>query len=311
MLRIATRRSALARAQALHVGRLLSQRTGEPFALRPMATTGDQFPERAVSAFDAKGLFVDTTRQAVLAGDCDLVVHSFKDLPSDPVAGLALGAVPDRADPRDALVTRDGRPLSALDHTWVVGTSSERRRLMLLDAKPGLQVIGLRGNLDTRLRKVADGRLDAAVIALAGLARLVAPRERGGRGPLGVPVQLQALEPGECLPAPAQGALAVEHRADDDRVAAAVRAIDDAVLHRRVRAERALLAHLDAGCLSAVGALCRPGTDGTLELLGALGDPGRRRLVRRSLTGHADRPEDLGRELADDLTAALDRERTA
>ncbi len=310
MLRIATRRSALARAQALRVGQLLTARTGEPFALRPMATTGDLHPDRAVAAFDSKGLFVDTTRQAVLDGACDLVVHSYKDLPSDPVAGLELGAVPDRADPRDALVTRDGRPLSALDHTAVVGTSSERRKLMLLTAKPELQVIGLRGNLDTRLRKVADGALDAAVIALAGLQRLVAPREQGGRGPLQVPVQLHALEPGECLPAPGQGALAVEHRADDARVAAAVRAIDAPVLHQRVRAERALLARLDAGCLSAVGALCETTELGALELIGALGDPGRRQLVRRSLSGPFDRAEELGRDLADDLMAAIDREPT-
>ncbi|HEY8341365.1 MAG TPA: hydroxymethylbilane synthase, partial [Egibacteraceae bacterium] len=201
MLRIATRRSALARAQAFQTGQLLQVRTGEPFELVPLATTGDLHPDRAVGDFDTKGLFVDAIRAAVLDGDCDVAVHSFKDLPSDPVDGLVVAAVPPREDPRDVLVSRDGAVLSTLADTATVGTSSQRRRLQLLRARPGLSVLPLRGNLDTRLRRVADGELDAVVVAFAGLRRLYRPEAEGGVGALGLPLTAAPLEPGECLPA--------------------------------------------------------------------------------------------------------------
>lgn len=306
MLRIATRRSALARAQAFQVGQDLAERTGGDFELVAVSTTGDEQPERAVASFDAKGLFVDGTRREVLAGRADFVVHSAKDLPSQRAEGLALAAVPRRADPRDALVTRDGRPLAELDRAAVVGTSSERRKLQLLAAKPELEVVGLRGNLDTRLRKVADGEIDACVIAMAGLQRLLVPPEQGGVGTLDVPVRIAPLEPGECLPAPAQGSLAVECRSGDDDARAAAKLVDDRTAHTRLLAERALLARLDAGCLSAVGALCTLTGVGGLELIGMWGDPASGRSVRRSLTGSYDKPAQLGRDLADDLKAALD-----
>jgi hydroxymethylbilane synthase len=306
MLRLATRRSSLARAQTFGVGRLLAQATGDDFELVVASTTGDEHPEQAVAAFDAKGLFVDGTRRAVLDGRADLVVHSAKDLPSGSAEGLALAAVPPRADPRDALVTRDGRPLGKLAAGAVVGTSSERRRVQLQAAAPQLEVVGLRGNLDTRLRKVADGTLDACVVAMAGLQRMLAPCEQGGVGALEVGVRIAALEPGECLPAPAQGALAVEARTDDAAARAAAARVDDGISHTRLLAERALLAGLDAGCLSAVGALAQLTDVGAIELLGMWGDPDTGALARRSLTGGFDKPARLGRELADDLTAALD-----
>lgn len=306
MLRLATRRSALARAQAVGVGQLLARATGEDYELVETSTTGDDHPEQAVAAFDSKGLFVDGTRRAVLEGRADLVVHSAKDLPSGSAEGLALAAVPPRADPRDALITRDGRALSQLVAGEVVGTSSERRRLQLLAAAPHVEVVGLRGNLDTRLRKVADGRLDACVVAMAGLQRMLAPAEQGGVGPLDLGVQVAALEPGECLPAPAQGSLAVEARADDEAARSAAGKIDDRISHTRLLAERALLGRLDAGCLSAVGALAVLTELGAIELLGMWGDPDTQRLVRLSLTGGFDKPARLGRELADDLKAALD-----
>ena len=210
MLRIATRRSALARAQASQAGRDLAERTGEDFELVPLATSGDLAPTRAVTDFDTKGLFVDALREAVLVGDCDLAVHSGKDLPTEAVEGLVVGAVPRRADPRDVLVTRDGHALADLPATAIVGTSSERRRLQLLRVKPALQVLAVRGNLDTRLRKVADGELDGVVVAAAGLQRLYVPEGEGGIGPFELPLHAYVLEPGECLPAAAQGALAVE-----------------------------------------------------------------------------------------------------
>jgi hydroxymethylbilane synthase len=304
-IRIATRRSALARAQAYQTGLQIAERTGADFELVPMATTGDLSPDRAVADFDTKGLFVDTVRRAVLEGDCDLVIHSFKDLPSDPVEGLALGAVPKRADPRDVLITRDGYAFANLPPTAIIGTSSERRRLQLLKVKPGLQVLPVRGNLDTRLRKVADGELDGVVVALAGMQRLFTSPERGGTGPLGLPLKAYVLEPGECLPAAAQGALAVECRADDDDAFAACKAVNDLPTRAQVTAERAFMTALGGGCLAAVGALCTLTGHGALELIGFMGDPGRRHMVRLSAEGPYKDPEGLGRRLAADVASAL------
>jgi hydroxymethylbilane synthase len=306
MLRLATRRSKLARAQAHQVGELLAERAGDGFELVLVSTTGDEHPDQAVAAFDSKGLFVDGTRRAVLAGDADFAVHSAKDLPSGSAEGLVLAAVPRRADPRDALVTVDGRPLSQLPAGAVVGTSSARRALQVRHARSDVEIVGLRGNLDTRLGKVAAGELDACVIAMAGLQRLLTPPERGGVGQLDVGVQVCPLEPGECLPAPAQGSLAVECRSDDQAARGAGKLIDDRTAHTRLLAERSLLARLDAGCLSAVGALGSLTGVGGLELMGMWGDPDSERMVRLSLTGGYDKPTRLGRDLADDLKAALD-----
>lgn len=304
MLRIATRRSALARAQSFQTGALLGHRTGAAWELVPMATTGDLSPERAIGAFDSKGLFVDTIRQALLDGEVDLAVHSYKDLPSDAVAGLVIGAVPAREDPRDVLVTRDGHSLATLPAIATVGTSSERRRLQLLRAKPGLQVLPVRGNLDTRLRKVADGEFDAVVVAFAGLRRLYVAEEAGGVGPLGLPLKAVPLEPGEVLSSPAQGALAVECRAGDTDALAVCRQLDDTPTHRAVRAERAFLSRLGGGCLAPVGALCTLTGVGGLSLTGMLADPVNRRVLRLSDAGPYDRPEELGASLADQAVAA-------
>lgn len=268
-----------------------------------MATTGDLAPDRAIGEFDAKGLFVDTIRAALLAGEVDLAIHSYKDLPSEPVDGLVIGAVPVREDPRDVLVTRDGHGLADLPAIATVGTSSERRRVQLLRAKPGLQVLPVRGNLDTRLRKAADGELDAVVVAFAGLRRLYVAESDGGVGPLGLPLKAVALEPGEVLPAPAQGALAVECRAGDETALAACAAIDDAVTRAVVHAERAFLTRLGGGCMAPVGALATVTDRGALRLLGMLGDPARRQVVRVSDEGPYDQPEQLGESVADQVVA--------
>lgn len=300
MLRIATRRSALARAQAFQVGSLL----GEPFELVPMATTGDLHPEQPVGAFETKGLFVDTIRQAVLDGDCDLAVHSAKDLPTEPAAGLILAAMPEREDPRDLLVTREPTALVTLRRLATVGTSSERRRVQLLRARPDLQVLPVRGNLDTRLRRVAEQELDAVVVAWAGLRRLYRPHDEGGVGALDLPLHAAPLEPGECLPAAGQGALAIECRADDDRTQQRCAAIDDPRTRQAVAAERAFLVEVGGGCLAPVGALATVLPDGQLELAGMIADPGRRQILRRSQRGLADAPERVGVELAQACVAA-------
>lgn len=305
MLRLATRRSALARAQAFQVGRAIAERTGERFELVAMATTGDTQPERAPAEFDTKGLFVDSIRAAVRSGDCDLAVHSAKDLPSGPVDGLVVAAYPQRADPRDLLVSRDGYALATLPATATVGTSSARRAVQLLKARPGLGVTAMRGNLDTRLRKVADGEFDAVVVAAAGMSRLYVPEADGGTGALDLPLTGYLLEPGECVPAAAQGALAVECRSDDPATLALARAVDHRPTRQRVLAERAFVERLGGGCLAAIGALCTPTGRGELELIGMLGDLGRRRVLRRSFRGDARDPQRLGSDLADDMQAAF------
>ena len=305
MIRIATRRSALAKAQAFQTARLLQRRTGEPFELVPMATSGDLAVDIPVDQVDVKGMFVDTIRAAVLSGDCDLAIHSYKDLPTDQTPGLTIAAVPEREDYRDILISREGYALSTLPALAVVGTSSERRKLQLLRSKPGLQVLGLRGNLDTRLRKVADGEYDAIVVAYAGLRRLYAPKEAMGLGPLGLPLKAAPLEPGEMLPAAAQGALAVECRDDDDRIRSLCRQIDHQPTRRTVLAERSMLEGIGGGCLAAVGALCSVTASGGLELLGMAGDPARRQMMRLSWQGPYDQPEKLGHELAEELRTAL------
>lgn len=306
MLRIATRRSALAQAQAFQTGVVLQRMTGEPFELVPMATSGDLAADVPVDQIDVKGMFVDTIRAAVLDGDCHLAVHSYKDLPTDAVDGLAIAAVPEREDARDILVSRDGYALPTLPALATVGTSSERRRLQLLRAKPGLQVLPIRGNLDTRLHKVAGGEFDAVVVAFAGLRRLYAPVELKGLGPLRLPLTAAPLEPGECLPAAAQGALAVECRTDDAATLALCRQIDHLPTRRMVTAERAMLEGIGGGCLAAVGGLCSITADHELELLGMAGEPQRRKMVRLSWRGPYDQPEALGRQLAAELRAALD-----
>jgi hydroxymethylbilane synthase len=203
-------------------------------------------------------------------------------------------------------VSREGYALATLPPLAMVGTSSERRRLQLLRAKPGLQVLPLRGNVDTRLRKVADGELDAVVVALAGLQRLYVPQEAGGAGPLGLPLTAAPLEPGELLSAPAQGALAVECREHDEDALLICKAINHAPTERIVRAERAFLSAVGGGCLAAVGALASVTQVGALELAGMLGDPARRRVVRGTHQGPYAKPEALGQTLAADLTAALE-----
>lgn len=298
--RIATRRSRLARAQAGVVAEALERTTGRPGELVPLATSGDRDPKRSVDAFDTKGLFVDRTREAVRAGDCHLVVHSHKDLPTDPVPGLTVAAVPGRADPRDALVTPEGHRLATLpkDERVVLGTSSVRRRAQIQHLRPDVMVQPLRGNVETRLAAVAGGELDGVVVAMAGLQRLGLEL-----GVVAVP-----LEPGECLPAPAQGALAVECREDDGETREALGEIHDPEAGRCVVAERALLAELEGGCRAPIGALARlvevPGEGRRLELTGLVAAPDGSRLARVSERGGPGEPGELGRRVAGRLRSA-------
>lgn len=270
-----------------------------------MSSTGDEHPERRIDAFDVKGLFVDKIREAVLAGDCHVAVHSFKDLPTENHPDLVVAAIPGREDPRDLLVTRDGRPFASLPAGATVGTSSERRKLQLLRVKPGLQVLPLRGNLDTRLRKVAEGEYDAVVVALAGLKRLYTSPERGGKGPLDLPLKAIPLEPGEMVPAPAQGAIAIECRVDDARTVQALEAVDHLPSRKAVETERAFLAAVQGGCTTPVGALCSLTGLGGLELLGMLGNAATRRMLRLSTSGGFDQGVEIGTRLGLEMREAL------
>ena len=297
--RVATRRSALARAQAQQVADALAAASARPAELVPLTTTGDEHPDRAVESFDAKGLFVDGIREAVRDGRADIAVHSYKDLPTIRSPGLVIGAVPTRLDPRDALVTREGHGVARLPRLATVGTSSARRRAQLARARRDLVLQPVRGNVDTRLRRVADGDLDGVVLALAGLARL---------GPTEHAVNAVVLEHGECLHAPAQGALAIECREDDDATLEALHALDDTATRALIRAERALLEEMSGGCTAPIGAHAAYVSESRIELLGMVSDPSGTNLYRASHQGAAHDPAALGVALAITLLDAGGRD---
>jgi len=289
MIRLGTRRSALATAQATWVADRL-RALGHEVELVPIVTTGD-VNKAPLEQIGGTGVFVSALRDALLASEIDIAVHSLKDLPTAPVDGLAIGAVPVREDPRDVLVARDGLTLGELQQGALVGTGSPRRVAQLDALGLGLECTGIRGNVDTRIGLVADGKLDAVVLARAGLSRL-------GR----LAEVTETLDPIQVLPAPGQGALGIECRADDAEVLAALAPLEDPATRAAVTAERQMLATLEAGCTAPVGALAEvvEGEDGPeLWLRGALGqEDGVRRL---SANGPVDDPVSLGKALANEL----------
>ncbi|HYU86441.1 MAG TPA: hydroxymethylbilane synthase [Kribbellaceae bacterium] len=289
MIRLGTRRSQLATVQATWVADALRAR-GHEVELVPIVTTGDT--NRApLEQIGGTGVFVSALRDALLDKTIDVAVHSLKDLPTAAVDGLTLAAIPPREDPRDVLVARDELTLGELPAGSVVGTGSPRRVAQLEALGLGLELTGIRGNVDTRISMVAEGKLDAVVLARAGIARL-------GR----LDEVTEVLDPIQVLPAPGQGALAIETRADDAEVVTAAAVLDDAFTRAAVLAERTLLATLEAGCTAPVGALAEvvEGDDGPeLWLRAVLGtDHGVRRLAAN---GPLDDPAGLGRNLAVEL----------
>jgi hydroxymethylbilane synthase len=241
-LRLGTRGSALALAQANLVARRVREATGREVELVRIVTSGDR--SSAPIARLGVGVFVSALRDALAAKEIDFAVHSYKDLPTAPAEELVIAAVPEREDPRDALVARDGLTLSQLPAGARIGTGALRRMAQLRALGLPAEVVSIRGNVDTRLRKVASGELDAVVLARAGLARLGRAHEI-----------TEILDPSLMLPAPAQGALAVECRVDDPDLVEALAGLDDPVSRAAVTAERALLATLEAGCSAPVAAL--------------------------------------------------------
>jgi hydroxymethylbilane synthase len=255
-VRVGTRRSLLATTQAEHVAALLRAQLGVDTELVAVTTEGDRSQAAGTPLLGSStGVFVGALRDALLAGEVDLAVHSLKDLPTYPEPGITLAAVPPREDPRDVVVARDGLTLGELPAGSVVGTGSPRRVAQLHALGLGLDVVGIRGNVDSRIGKVRAGECDAVVLARAGLARI-------GR----LDEVTEVLDPLQMLPAPGQGALAVECRSDDP-LAGLVAALDDPVSHAAVLAERTLLATLEGGCTAPIGALADVAEgDGGLEL---------------------------------------------
>lgn len=293
-MRVGTRRSALALAQSGLVAAALRGH-GHEVDLVEIVTEGDRSAE-AIRTLGGTGVFVTELRRRLLSGDVDVAVHSLKDLPTEPADGLVLAAVPPREDPRDALVARDGKVLGDLPDGARIGTGAPRRVAQLRALGLGLDVVPIRGNVDTRLRRVADGDLDGVVVAAAGLARL---------GRLGEATEI--LDPFQVLPAPGQGALAVECRADDASVREALAVLDDPDTRAAVVAERTVLATVEAGCTAPVGVLAdiAMGDDGPEIYLRAVvaSDDGAS-VVRLSATGPFSDPVGLGRRLAADLLEA-------
>ncbi len=291
-LRLGTRASALALAQSGHVATALTARSGRPVELVHVQTQGD-LSRDAIAVLGGTGVFVTALREALLAGAVDLAVHSFKDLPTAPAPGLVVAAVPPREDPRDVLVARDGLTLGELAPGVRIGTGSPRRAAQLRALGLGHVVEPIRGNVDTRIGYVRSGRYDAVVLARAGLARL-------GR----LDEATEVLDPLQMLPAPAQGALAVECRADDAALVELLAALDDPTTRAAVAAERALLGALEAGCTAPVAALAEvaEGDDGPeIYLRGLAAALDGSALVRLSATGPTSAAEETGRRLAAEL----------
>jgi hydroxymethylbilane synthase len=292
-LKVGTRGSALARTQTSTVVAAIAA-LGLKVDVVEIVTTGDR-STAALTQIGGTGVFVSALRDALLAGEIDVAVHSYKDLPTAQEPGLLVAAVPPREDPRDALVARDGLTLGELPPGAVIGTGSPRRAAQIRALGLGVEVVPIRGNVDTRLGKVSSGELDAVVLARAGLARL----DR-------LDAVTEALDPLQVLPAPAQGALAVECRASDSELVAQLAALDHAESRAAVVAERALLAALEAGCTAPVGGLAviADGDDGPeLFLRGSVTAADGSDAVRLSATGPVTEAAAIGRRLAADLLA--------
>ena len=235
-LRLGTRKSPMAQAQSLQVARLVTDRTGREIELAPITTFGD-VSRAQLAQIGGTGVFVSGLRASLLAGDIEFAVHSLKDLPTGPAEGIRLAAVVARDDPRDALAARDGAKLADLPSGARIGTGSPRRAAQLLLLRPDLRPVPVRGNAGTRLAKITSGEVDAVILAYAGLVRI-------GR----LDAVSQVFEPDEMLPAPGQGALAVECQASRDDIAALLACADDPASRAATTAERAVLAALQAGC---------------------------------------------------------------
>jgi hydroxymethylbilane synthase len=284
-IKVGTRGSTLARIQTQTVADAL----GAPTEIVHIVTAGDR-SAAPVEQIGGTGVFVSALREALLRKEIDVAVHSYKDLPTAPAEGIVIAAVPTREDPRDALVARDGLTLAELPPGARIGTGSVRRTAQLRALGLGHEVVPMRGNVDTRLRRVAEGAVDGVVVALAGLRRL---------GREGEATEL--LDPIQVLPSPAQGALAVECRADDQDLINLLSTVDDADTRAAVVAERAMLAALEGGCTAPIAALAEIAEGAEIYLRGSVTASDGSGAVRLSATGPVTDADGLGRRLAAEL----------
>jgi hydroxymethylbilane synthase len=295
MLKLGTRASALATTQSQHIADRLRHEAGVDVELVTISTEGDRDQSTPLAALGGQGVFVAALREAVASGEVDFAVHSLKDLPTTPDPRLTLAALPSREDPRDAVIARDNLTLGELPAGATVGTGSPRRTAQINALGLGLTVVPIRGNVDTRIAKVHNGELDAVVVALAGLKRLGRADEA-----------TELLDPLQILPAPGQGALACECRADDGATTHVLAVLDDSETRSAVTAERSLLATLEAGCSAPVGALAdvAMGDDGDeLWLRAVVADVSGSPSIRLSATGSPHDAAAVGEQLAAELLA--------
>ena len=296
LLRIATRGSALALWQANHIRERLAQLHGIESELIRIRTSGDKFQGASVAQVSeqagTKGIFIKELEEALLAGTADLAVHSMKDVPTENPAGLVFPAITKREDVRDCLISRDGAKLKDLACGARVGTSSLRRQVQLRHHRPDLELLDLRGNVDTRLKKVAAGEFDAIVLATAGMNRLGASDKI-----------TQILPPEIMLPAVGQGALGIEARVDDRETLRLVAALDEPESHEAVTAERALLRELEGGCQVPLGAWARR-ENGELRLEACVFSADGKEFVRKDLRGRPEEADKLGVRLGQILIEA-------
>ncbi|MFC6287991.1 hydroxymethylbilane synthase [Nocardioides sp. GCM10027113] len=294
-IRLGTRASLLATTQSGTVAAMIRDQLGREVELVEVSTHGDVDRTSPLAQLGGTGVFVSALRDALLAGEIDVAVHSLKDLPTAPHAGIALAACPPREDPRDVVVARDGLTLGELPVGSRVGTGSPRREAQLHALGLGLEIVGIRGNVDTRIGKVRSGDYDAVVLARAGLARI-------GR----LDEATEVLDPLQVLPAPGQGSLAVECRSDDDDLVAELARLDDPRTRAAVEAERAVLATLEGGCSAPIGALAEvvEGDEGDELWVRAVAlSPDGVLAVRRSATGDPTDAVGVGTRLANEMLA--------
>lgn len=293
-LRIATRKSPLALWQAQHVATLLREaHPGLDIELVPLVTQGDRIQDRSLASIGGKGLFIKELEVAIEELRADIAVHSMKDVPADLPPGFSIGAVLTRADPRDALVTHSGiTRLEDLPRGARIGTSSLRRQAQLCALRPDFTIEALRGNVDTRLRKLDAGGMEAIVLACAGLVRL------------GLEARITArLDPQVCLPAVTQGVIGIECRSADSRTLELLQALEDPATRKVMQAERAFSSRLGGSCQSPIAAYAELHAD-QITLQGLVAEPDGSTLLRDSVSGSYDSPDELGLQLAERILAA-------
>jgi hydroxymethylbilane synthase len=289
--KVGTRRSKLALTQTNWVVDQLKKFAPEAnIELHEIVTKGDRILDVTLSKVGGKGLFVKEIEQSLFDRETDFAVHSLKDMPAELPEGLVIGAIPKRVDARDVLLSKDGKTLDELPQGALVGTSSLRRSAQILAHRPDIQIESLRGNIDTRMRKLEEGNFDAIILAAAGLERV----NWEGNISQFLPVEIS-------LPAVGQGALAIECRADDEETLALLRRLDDAQTRLAVTAERSFLHKLQGGCQVPIGAYATVGEGDLITLTGMVGSPDGTQMFKNTASGHD--PKALGIEVAEALLA--------